>query len=92
VRPTDGATVLIHGATSSDRVEQRRHLRLRFEVFKEGRLVHSQLRTPGLRWYHKHEFVRMLESVGFREITVKCGCNKGETVDPEADMGFSARR
>jgi hypothetical protein len=45
-----------------------------------------------LRWYHKHEFVMMLESVGFREITVQCGYNETEPVDPEADMIFSAKR
>jgi len=92
VRPTDGATILIHEATSSDRVEQIQHLWLRLEVFKAGILVQSQLRTHRLRWYHKHEFVMMLESVGFREITVQCGYSERETVDPEADMIFSARR
>ena len=65
MRPTDGATVLIHEANSSDRVEQMQHLWLRFEVFKEGALVQSQLRTHRLRWYHKHEFVMMRESVGY---------------------------
>jgi hypothetical protein len=92
VRPSDGATVLIHEATSSDRVEQVQHLWLRFEVFTERVLVQSQLRMHRLRWYHKHEFVMMLESVGFREITVQCGYNESEPVDPEADMIFRAKR
>jgi ubiquinone/menaquinone biosynthesis C-methylase UbiE len=92
VRPTDGATVLIHEATSSDRVEQVQHIWMRHEVFQEGLLLHTQLRTHRLRWYHKHEFVMMLELVGFREITVQCGYSERETVDPEADMIFSARR
>jgi SAM-dependent methyltransferase len=92
VRPSDGATVLIHEATSSDRVEQVQHIWMRHEVFHEGRLVQTQLRTHRLRWYHKHEFVMMLESVGFREIMVQCGYREQETVDPEADMIFSARR
>lgn len=92
VRPIDGATVLVHEATSSDRVEQLQHIWLRYEVFKEGTLVQSQLRMHRLRWYHKHEFVMMLESVGFREITVQCGYNKSETEDPEADMIFRAKR
>jgi len=88
VRPTDGATISIHQATSSDRVEQLQHLWLRFEVFKEGTLVQSQLRRYWLRWYHKHEFAMMLESVGFSEVTVRCGYDKSETVDPEAHMIF----
>ena len=91
VRP-DGATVLIHEASNTDRVEQIQQLSLQYEVFQEGTLVQSQLRTHRLRWYHKHEFVMMLESVGFREITMRCGYDERETVDPEADMIFSARR
>jgi hypothetical protein len=89
---SDGATVLIHEATSADRVEQNQQLSLQYEVFKEGTLIQSQLRTHRLRWYHKHEFVMLLESVGFREITMRCGYGERETVDPEADMIFSARR
>jgi ubiquinone/menaquinone biosynthesis C-methylase UbiE len=92
VRAADGATVLIHQATSADRVEQIQQLWLQYEVFKEGTLVQSQLRTHRLRWYHKHEFVMLLESVGFREITMRCGYGECETNDPEADMIFSARR
>jgi ubiquinone/menaquinone biosynthesis C-methylase UbiE len=92
VRPPDGATVLVHEATRSDRVEQVQRLSLRYEVFKEGALVQSQLRTHRLRWYHKHEFVLMLESAGFREITMQCGYESNAAEDPEADMVFSARR
>ena len=92
VRPSDGATILIHEATSSDRVEQVQHIWMRHEVFHEGRLEQTQLRTHRLRWYHKHEFVMMLEAGGFREIMVQCGYHERETVDPEADMIFSARR
>ncbi len=91
VRP-DGATVLIHEASNTDRVEQIQQLSLQYEVFQEGTLVQSQLRTHRLRWYHKHEFVMLLESVGFREIRVRCGYGECETSDPEADMVFSARR
>ena len=46
---------------------------MRHEVFKEGRLVQTQLWTRRLRWYYRHEFAMMLESVGFREVAVQCG-------------------
>jgi SAM-dependent methyltransferase len=35
VRPSDGATILIHEATVSDRIEQIQHITMRHEVFKE---------------------------------------------------------
>lgn len=91
-RPADGATILIHEATVSDRVEQVQHIWMRHEVFKEGRLVQTQLRTHRMRWYDTHEFMLMLESIGFREMAVQYGYRASETVDPEADMIFSARR
>jgi len=92
VRPSDGAIILIHEATVSDRVEQLQHIWMRHEVFKEGRLAQTQLRTHRLRWYYKHEFVMMLESVGFREIVVQCGYTNGISTDPDADLVVIARR
>jgi hypothetical protein len=92
VRPADGTTVLIHEATVSDRVEQLQHLWMRHEVFHEGHLVQTQLRTHRWRWYYKHEFVMMLESVGFREIVVQCGYTKGVAPDPDVDLVVMAKR
>jgi hypothetical protein len=74
VRPSDGATILIHEATVSDRVEQ------------------TQLRTHRLRWYHRHEFAMMLESVGFREVAVQCGYTASDGANPEAERIFIAKR
>src|SRR5215468_372307 len=92
VRPSDGATILIHEATESDRVEQVQQIWMRHEVFKDGRLVQTQLRTHRLRWYYKHEFVMMLESVGFREIVVQCGYTDGVATDPDVDLVVIAKR
>jgi hypothetical protein len=92
VRPADGATILIHEATVSDRVEQVQHIWMRHEVFHEGRLVQTQLRTHRLRWYYKHEFVMMLESVGFREIVVQCGYADSVSPDPDVDWVVMAKR
>jgi hypothetical protein len=44
-----------------------------------------------LRWYHQHEFVLMLEAVGFQAITVQSGYGVGDSADPTADMIFSAK-
>jgi SAM-dependent methyltransferase len=92
VRPSDGATILIHEATVSDRVEQVQHIWMRHEVFQEGRLLQTQLRTHRLRWYHKHEFAMMLESVGFREVAVQCGYTDSDMANPEAELIFIAKR
>jgi hypothetical protein len=92
VRPSDGATILIHEATVSDRIEQVQHISMRHEVFKDGLLVQTQLRTHRLRWYHRHEFAMMLDSVGFREVAVQCGYTASDRADPEAELIFMAKR
>jgi hypothetical protein len=92
VRPSDGAHILVHEATQSDRLEQLQDIWYRFEVFREGQLVETLLRTYQLRWYHKHEFVLMLELAGFQEVTVQSGYDPGDVNDPAADMIFSAKR
>jgi hypothetical protein len=76
----------------SDRVEQVQHIWMRHEVFKEGLLVQTQLRTHRLRWYHRHEFAMMLESVGFREVAVQCGYTASDRANPEAEWIFIAKR
>lgn len=90
-RPTDGATILIHECTRSDRVEQRQRIWLRLEVYKDGQPVHSELRTHSLRWYHQHEFALMLERSGFRDISVE-GYAGGRPTNPDEEMVFAARR
>ena len=92
VRPSDGATILIHEATQSDRVEQVQHISMRHEVFKGGLLVQTQLRTHQLRWCHRHEFAMMLASVGFRGVTVQCGYTASDARNPEAEWIFMAER
>jgi SAM-dependent methyltransferase len=92
VRPTDGATILIHEATVSERVEQVQQIWMRHEVFQEGHLVQIQLRTHRLRWYYKYEFVLMLEAVGFREIVVQCGYADGVSSDPDVDWVVMAKQ
>ena len=69
-RPSDGATVLIHEATRCNRLEQLEHVWYRLEVFRDGQLRHSELRTHRLRWYYRHEFTMILEQVGFGEVRV----------------------
>src|SRR5262249_48830122 len=91
-RPSDGATILVHEVTVSDRVEQVQHIWMRHEVFQEGRVVQTQLREHRLRWYHTHEFAMMMESIGFRDVAAQCGYTDSDGTNPEAEFIFMARR
>ena len=44
------------------------------------------------RWYHRHEFAMMLDSVGFREVAVQCGYTDSDRANPEAEWTFIAKR
>jgi ubiquinone/menaquinone biosynthesis C-methylase UbiE len=91
MRPADGATVLIHEAKVSNRLEQLQDIWLRYEVWQDGQLVQTLCRQHQLRWYHQHEFALMLEAVGFQAITVQSGYGVDSSADPAAEMVFSAR-
>jgi len=92
MRPGDGATILIHEATVSDRIEQVQHIWMRHEVFQQGRLTQTQLRMHRMRWYHRHEFAMMLDAVGFRDVTMQCGYTDTDKANPEAEWIFTAKR
>ncbi len=91
-RPSDGALILIYECTRSNRLEQLQSTWLRIEVYKGGRLLDSELSTHQLRWYHKHEFVLMLEQVGFGDIALYGDYTDTPASDQHAEMVFCARK
>ena len=90
LRPGDGARVMIHEATQADRVEQVMDWWLRLELYRDGRLEHSELREHRLRWYHVHEFALMLEAAGYQQIE-RTGYTGSAPRDPDSEWVVSAR-
>ena len=90
-RATDGALIHIYECTRSDRLEQEQTIWLRFEVYKNGRLIDGEMRTHQLRWYHKYEFELMLERVGFDAISVFGDYTENPATDRHKEMIFAAR-
>lgn len=90
-RPSDGATIMIHECTRSDRFEQLQRAWLRLEIYENGRPVHTELRTHTMRWYHQHEFALMLERVGFGEVRL-LGDYGGGAPHATSEFVFAARR
>jgi SAM-dependent methyltransferase len=87
-RPEDGATVMIHECTRSDRHEQLQHIALRLEVWKDGALVEQELRTHRMRWMHPHEAALLLECEGFRDVAVERVADAAPVAEPGADDDF----
>lgn len=69
-RPDDGATVICSGTTIVNRLEQEQMHWNRYEIYKQGQLVETEMKVSKSRWYFKHEFILMLEKVGFHDVSV----------------------
>jgi SAM-dependent methyltransferase len=69
IRPSDGATVLCSGTTIVNRVEQVQTHWNRYEIYKQGQLIKTEMKQSKSRWYFKHEFILMLEKAGFHTIS-----------------------
>ncbi|WP_422657105.1 class I SAM-dependent methyltransferase [Paenibacillus sp. EC2-1] len=59
-------------------LEQRMVSLLKYEKWKDGRLLQSELQRFPLSWYGHYEFILLLEKIGFREITVSADYKYGE--------------
>lgn len=66
---------------------------LKYEKWRDGRLLETELQRFPLRWYGVEEFKFVLESEGFSEITVSAGYEHGKPPSSaEQTLTFEARR
>ncbi|SMF82686.1 Methylase involved in ubiquinone/menaquinone biosynthesis [Paenibacillus uliginis N3/975] len=59
-------------------LEQRMVSLLKYEKWKEGRFIQSELQRFPLSWYGRYEFVLLLEKIGFGQITISADYKYGE--------------
>ena len=71
-RPSDNATIIFSESTTCDLFEQQEVRCLKYEICKQDDDVVTYIKTTRLRWYHKYEFMMMLEKIGFQDIFI-CG-------------------
>lgn len=67
-------------------LEQRMVSLLKYEKWKDGRLLQSELQRFPLSWYGHYEFVLLLEKIGFREITVSADYKYGQAPSHAGQM------
>ena len=90
IRPSDGATVLCSGTTRADRIEQVQTHWNRYEIYKQGRLVETEIKVSKSRWYFKHEFVLMLEKIGFHDVSTYGDCAEVSATEQHSTVIFIA--
>lgn len=59
-------------------LEQRMVSLLKYEKWKDGRFIQSELQRFPLSWYGKYEFILLLEKIGFDQITVSADYKYGQ--------------
>lgn len=76
-----------------DLLEQRMVSLLKYEKWKDGRLLQSELQRLPLSWYGRYEFVLLLEKIGFGQLTISAGYEYGqEPKQPEQMCTFEATK
>jgi len=51
---------------------------LKYEKWRQGRLVQTELQRFALRWYGVEEFVYVLKAAGFRDVSVSADFEYGQ--------------
>jgi SAM-dependent methyltransferase len=92
VRPSDGASVLMHEATACDRHQQIVTDWVRYEVYQRGKLIETHLRTLRLRWYHPYELELLVQRAGFGAVRTYGDYTDDPVHDGHATFVLEARK
>ncbi len=64
----------------------------RYEIYKLGQLVETEIKMSQSRWYFKYELMLMLEKVGFRHISTYGDYTDAEASEQHSTIVFSSRK
>jgi ubiquinone/menaquinone biosynthesis C-methylase UbiE len=92
LRPTDNSHVVLSEAVQNNHFEQVQTKWLRYEIYKEDRLIDTFLKTMQMRWYQQYAFIMMLERAGFRDVFIYGQYSERSATDGDEALVFSARK
>lgn len=85
----DGNILRVFEKSVHDLLEQQVHLKYRYQMCQSDALLAQEQKQMIIRWYSRHEFELMLQSIGFKNISVQNGYHDDGPADV---MIFLARR
>lgn len=88
----DGAKIVLSSLPTYDSEEQVRRDIHRYELFRDGHLVDTELEDFVLRFYERDEFQRLLEATGFSNIRVTKAYENTEPDSEDATIVFECRK
>ncbi|SDW20755.1 class I SAM-dependent methyltransferase [Paenibacillus sp. CF384] len=76
----DGDMITMEGKLlEADFFDQYKVTLLKYEKWRKGALIETELQRFALRWYGVHEFKLVLESIGFKDVVVSADYEYGRT-------------
>ncbi len=87
----DGSMILIQTSSQIDWIEQVEYTLIRYEKWKDGTLVNTELQHFPLHWFGREEFIMCLQEKGYTNITLSA--NYTDSLQPSSysdQLCFSA--
>ena len=84
--PNNEVIILEEKRIEVNLLEQRTVSLLKYEKWKNGKLLQTELQRFPLSWYGNHEFSLLLESVGYQDIRISADYKYGETPTKAGQM------
>lgn len=88
----EGEIVTTLWSESVDLLEQTSLDKRRYDLFVDGKCARSEDHSHVLRWFYKHEFIMMLECVGFTDITTYGDFTDEPATKDSSTIVYGARR
>lgn len=73
----DGSTILLQSTSRIDWLNQLNTTVIRYEKWKEGKLVATELQNLSLHWFGRDEFIMCLRESGYKDITISANYTDG---------------
>ncbi len=87
----DGSTIIMQTTSHIDWVEQLKTTLIRYEKWKDGKLIATELQRLPLHWFGRDEFIMCLQASGFEDITLCANYTDGLQPSTHKDiLCFSA--
>jgi SAM-dependent methyltransferase len=82
VQCSDGSVIVMQTSSRIDWMEQVEHRYIRYEKWKHGKLIDTELQHLPLHWFGREEFKKCLQEHGYTDITL-CA-NYDDTLNPSS--------
>lgn len=92
VTRSDGAKIVLSSLPTYDSEEQVRRDLHKYELFKDGQLIETEVEEFELRFYERDEFQQLLEATGFSDIKATKAYQDTEPDQEDAVIVFKCRK